>query len=550
MENRNEIKLETRCVSSLAKIFAEDTELLEPAYKKGSALWGEAYAFQVAFRSDRLLKHIQVQAKTALPNSSISVRSVGLAPSELPIYEDHDSRIFQSKPGLFPDPLFPVKADEGISALPNVWRSVWITVEVERADQGGTYPIEVRFTSAGGEAIGSETFELTVIPRELPEQKLIHTEWFHSDCIATYYNVPVFSEEHWDLLEAYIKTAVKHGINMLLTPLFTPPLDTAVGGERPTVQLVDVEKTGDRYAFGFDKLDRWADLCLAAGIRYFEFSHLYTQWGAKHAPKIMAAENGTHKRIFGWETEAAGEAYRSFLGQFVPELLKWVEKRGLQQKVYFHISDEPYMNTLENYRLASDFLRPMLKGYPVIDALSDFAFYESGLVPRPIPATNHIEPFLEAGVADLWTYYCCGQYKDVANRFFTFPSARNRIIGVQLHKFGITGFLHWGFNFWFSQYSRKAIDPFVTTDAGHAFPSGDAFLVYPGEEGPIESIRMEVFYEALQDMRAFALLEELGGKEELRTLMDGITFSSYPEESEWLLALRETVNQRIAAFTE
>ncbi|WP_308636861.1 DUF4091 domain-containing protein [Paenibacillus silvisoli] len=548
--SQNAIKLETRSVSSLAKIFAEDTELREPAYRKGSALWGEVYAFQVAYRSDRLLKQIQVEAISAgLQHSAITVREVGLVPSELPIYADHDDRIIQAKPGLFPDPLFPVTAEEGITALPQVWRSVWITIEVDRADQGGTHSIEVRFATAEGERLGSESFELTVIPRELPEQKLIHTEWFHSDCIATHYNVPAFSEEHWQLLEAYIKTAVKHGINLLLTPLFTPPLDTAVGGERPTVQLVDVEKTGDQYAFGFERLDRWADLCLAAGIRYFEFSHLYTQWGAKHAPKIVAKENGEYKKIFGWGTEAAGETYRNFLEQFVPELLKWVERRGLQQRVYFHISDEPYMDALEDYRLASDFLRPMLEGYPVIDALSDFAFYESGLVPHPIPATNHIEPFLEAGVDNLWTYYCCGQYKNVANRFFTFPSARNRIIGVQMHKFGITGFLHWGFNFWFSQYSRKAINPFVTTDAGHAFPSGDAFLVYPGEEGPIESIRMEVFYEALQDMRAFALLEELGGKEELRAMIDGVTFSSYPEESEWLLALRETVNERIAAFT-
>ncbi|MBP3964987.1 DUF4091 domain-containing protein [Paenibacillus lignilyticus] len=542
--NLNHNQLETRCVSSLVKIFAQDGELQEPVYPKGSALRGEVYAFQIAYRSAQMRKNINLSVTSQLQNSTITVRSVGLVPSEMPMYADHDERIFQATPGLFPDPLYPIA--QGITALPNVWSSVWVTVQVDRAEQGGTFDIAIAFETAEGESLAQESFSLTVIPRELPEQKLIHTEWFHTDCIATQYNVPVFSEEHWRLLEAFIGTAVRHGINLLLTPLFTPPLDTAVGGERPTVQLVDVEKTGNQYKFGFEKLDRWADMCLAVGVRYFEFSHLYTQWGAKHAPKIMAHENGEYKRIFGWETEASGEEYRSFLGQLIPELLKWVEGRGLQKQVYFHISDEPSMSALEDYRQASDWLRPMLQGYPVIDALSDYEFYESGLVPRPIPATNHIEPFLEAGVPDLWTYYCCGQYKDVSNRFFTFPSARNRIIGVQMHKFGITGFLHWGFNFWYSQYSIKPINPYITTDAGHAFPSGDAFLVYPGEEGPIESIRMEVFYEALQDMRAFALLEELGGKDELQALIGNLTFSSYPAESEWLLNLRETVNKRIA----
>ncbi|SDW95574.1 DUF4091 domain-containing protein [Paenibacillus sp. CF384] len=541
----NHNQLETRCVSSLVKIFAQDGELQEPAYQKGSALRGEVYSFQVAYRSAQMRKNINLTVTSQLQNNPITVRSVGLVPSEMPMYADHDARIFQATPGLFPDPLYPITTS-GVTALPNVWSSVWVTVEVDRAQQGGTFDLNIAFETSEGEQLAQESFALTVIPRELPEQKLIHTEWFHTDCIATQYNVPVFSEEHWRLLEAFIGTAVKHGINLLLTPLFTPPLDTAVGGERPTVQLVDVQKAGSLYSFGFEKLDRWADMCLAAGVRSFEFSHLYTQWGAKHAPKIMAHENGEYKRIFGWETEAAGEEYRSFLGQLIPELLKWVESRSLQKQVYFHISDEPSMSALEDYRQASDWLRPMLQGYPVIDALSDYEFYESGLVPRPIPATNHIEPFLEAGVPDLWTYYCCGQYKEVANRFFTFPSARNRIIGVQMHKFGITGFLHWGFNFWYSQYSIKPINPYITTDAGHAFPSGDAFLVYPGEEGPIESIRMEVFYEALQDMRAFALLEELGGKDELQALIGNITFSSYPAESEWLLNLRETVNKRIA----
>ena len=34
--------------------------------------------------------------------------------------------------------------------------------------------------------------------------------------------------------------ATDHGINMILIPVLTPPLDTAEGGERTTVQLVDI----------------------------------------------------------------------------------------------------------------------------------------------------------------------------------------------------------------------------------------------------------------------------------------------------------------------
>ncbi len=49
--------------------------------------------------------------------------------------------------------------------------------------------------------------------------------------------------------------------------------------------------------------------------------------------------------------------------------------------------------------------------------MSDYGFFETGAVKNPIPALNHIEPFLENSVPDLWAYYCCGQYKKDANHF-------------------------------------------------------------------------------------------------------------------------------------
>ena len=105
---------------------------------------------------------------------------------------------------------------------------------------------------------------------------------------------------------------------MLLTPVFTPPLDTAVGGERTTIQLVDIRVDNGRYSFGFEKLERWVEMCRECGIRYFEIAHLYTQWGALHCPKIMATVDGEYRRIFGWDADATGDAYRAFLGAFLP----------------------------------------------------------------------------------------------------------------------------------------------------------------------------------------------------------------------------------------
>lgn len=539
----------TRTISSLEKVFA-DEELQAAVFNRASALRGETLSFQVAYRSQRLVKKLKVSLESKLA-SRMAARTVGLVPAEMPVYHDHDDNVLRAVPGLYPDPLLPVKESEGLTGFPGQWRSVWVTVDVSEDTAPGVYPIDIVFTTNDDQELARETFELNVLAAGLPEQRLIHTEWFHTDCLATYYGVDVFSERHWDIVERYVRTAVQHGINMLLTPLFTPPLDTEIGGERPTVQLVDVEKSGTAYTFRFDKLKRWVDMCDRCGIRYFELSHLFTQWGAKHAPKIVAAENGETKRIFGWDTDATGDAYKSFLGQFLPELDRFIKQNGLENRVYFHVSDEPHKDHIPWYESASGWLKTFVGDYPTIDALSDYDFYEKGLVPTPIPASNHIRPFLDNEVPNLWTYYCCSQYKNVANRFICFPSARNRVLGLQLYKFQIAGFLHWGYNFWYAQYSRFPIDPYRNTDANHAFPSGDPFVVYPGEDGsPVESLRFEVFREALQDLRALTLLESLIGRDKTIELMEQgaeapITFDVYPQDAAWLLACRERINEAI-----
>lgn len=539
----------TICLSSLSKVFP-DEELKDKSFTRASAFRNETYSFQVAYKSKYLLRDISVNVNSS-GLGGVSIRTVGLAPSELPCYNDPDDYILRSTPGLYPDPLFVIDSKEGIYAFPNQWRSLWITVEIAEDALVGNYPIEISFLNESGELLSQEIFNLEVISAVLPEQKLIRTEWFYTDCLATWYDVEAFSQGHWELIGKYLENAVKHGINMILTPIFTPALETAVGHERPTMQLIGIKKQGNQYSFDFEKLDKWIDLCLDRGVQYFEIAHLFTQWGAKNAPKIIAEEAGENKQIFGWDTNAFGLEYKQFLSQLLPSLTDYFNSRHLQNRVYFHISDEPGLGDLEHYKALSKFVRSFIKDYPTMDALSNFEFYQSGAVMNPVPSNDAVDIFLENQVKDLWTYYCCAQTGNyVSNRFFYMPSQRNRVIGVQLYKYNLKGFLHWGYNHWYSGRSTKFLNPFTNTDANYSFPSGDAFLVYPGENGPVDSIRHEVFREALQDLRTLQLLESLIGKEETlefleKDLKNPITFSEYPRDLTWSLSIREKINQLI-----
>lgn len=540
--------LETRCLSSLTKVFP-DLDITDPPFTRASVLRNETFSFQVAYRAHQLVKEMEVSLESELVDS-ITIRKVGLVPSELPCYHNHDDFILRDKPGLYPDPLYPVENGEEIIAFPNQWRSLWITVVIPESCEPGIYPITVNIKDKSGTLLGSETLELEVIPHILPDQKLLHTEWFYTDCIATWYGVEAFSEKHWDLIDTYMKNAAKHGINMILTPIFTPPLDTKVGHERPTMQLVDIKKDGNTYSFDFSKLDKWIKLCETHGIRYLEMAHLFTQWGAQHAPKIMVWENGSLIHKFGWHTESTGEENAEFLKQFLPALTDHLDRNHMQGRVYFHISDEPAPDVMEHYVKLSKMVKSLIRCYRLMDAISHQEIYEASAMTDPVVANDAIDTFIQNNIPDLWTYYCCVQGENnVSNRFFNMPSVRNRIIGIQLYKFGLRGFLHWGYNYWYSGLSVRRINPFTNTDGGYFFPSGDAFLVYPGDNGPIDSIRSEVFFEALQDLRALDLLEHRIGKEKVIKILEEdcgpITFRNYPKDLNWLLKTRDKINRMI-----
>ncbi|WP_373271265.1 glycoside hydrolase domain-containing protein [Paenibacillus sp. MY03] len=47
--------------------------------------------------------------------------------------------------------------------------------------------------------------------------------------------------------------------------------------------------------------------------------------------------------------------------------------------------DEPHLEHLESYRKANEIISAHLSEFPIIDTLSNYAFYETGLVNRPIP---------------------------------------------------------------------------------------------------------------------------------------------------------------------
>lgn len=553
------MKVEIKQFSSLEKI-ADVTGLDRNEIKSGTVLCGEHFSYQIALRATerdpRAIVKVEIESELS---DYIKIYAVKHSAVDYPHPPDADHNYILHSPGILPDLLVPLEEQNGYLNFVNDLALLWVEVSVGEEICAGEYDINILLKGVCVDqkinTLNSDFFEcaymkLNVSASVLPKGELIFTQWFHVDCIASAHNVLIYSEEHWALIAKYMKMAAELGINMITVPALLPALDTAPGTSRPNTQLVKIKKESSEYIFDFSNLRRYIRLALECGIKHFEMTPFFSQWGCRYSPNIYADFNGEEKLIFGWHIPADSIEYSDFLKIFVPKLLVVLKEEGIFGQTYFHLSDEPSASQIEHYEYASNLLRPLLSECKIIDALSNIEFYNRGLVEHPICTTDHIEPFISAGVKGLWAYYCCAQYKEVSNRFIAMPSYRNRIIGIQLYKYGIEGFLHWGFNFYYSQYSLYPIDPYVTTSSDGIFSSGDAFSVYPGKNGPLPSIRALVFREALEDIALCKLLEEKIGKPAVVELIDKeagfeVTFKSYPKSEDFIFRLTEKIKNML-----
>ena len=435
-----------------------------------------------------------------------------------------DPTFLRTTPGLYPDVLAkPLRGGDGMPVINQQLHAAYIDFEGDLPV--GVHPTTIALADDQYNVLTEQTIDIEVLPFDLPEQTTRVTNWFYADCLADYYNVEAFSDRHFEICGHFIETAVKNGINMILTPLFTVALDTLHEKGRTTTQLVRIARDNGVYSFDFTLLDRWIDLCDRLGVRYFEMSHLYTQWGAAHAPKIYVTVDGVEQKLFDCHTDASGEEYVTFLRTFLAELTAHLEARGLKDRCYFHISDEPGGDTLPQYRKNRETVDPVLKGWKLLDALSHVEFYREGLCEIPVPNSGAIETFMKEDIKERWVYYCCGPWaKGYSNRFIAMSLPRTRSIGMQMYKYGIEGFLHWGYNFYNSRGSFDHVNPFLMPNAGYWFAAGDAHVVYPGQDGyPLDSLRLRAMKQAFDDIRVMKLAEECCGKETVVAEMEKIT---------------------------
>ena len=540
--------IKTKLISCLEKPFADESFDKYPEYKRMTALAGEKVSFQLLYTYELdeenrgfVIYKYGISGELAPYATVRQVKNIGV---QKPIGLKYDDNYLRTTPGLYPDVLVPFENNGKFGASINVLNSFWIDIELPTDCSALSGERTLTLTVArdsSNEVFGEHTFTLDVIAHPLAEEKTLYTQWVDVGSPANYYNVPLWSEKHWEVLENFLTTALKNGMNVLFTPAFT--------------QLINITKSGDSFRFNFKKFDRWLAMANRLGFKCLEMPHLFSSGDAAYSADIVYREGGEVKHTVG-KYKATDPEYTKIARATLKALIAHMKKVDDDKRLVFHLADEPALKNIEKFRAARASVIDIIGDYQILDAIFDIEYWREGLVSSPVPITDRIAPFLEEDVPNLWTYYCTGPQTKVSNRFIAQSAACTRSIGMQLYKYNITGLLHWALCYFGAGDSGGYVEPYIELSGGNWVPAGDTFSIYPAKDGAAyESMRLCYLRDAFQDIRAMQEAEKYYSHAEVVAAIEEelgcpVEFYNCAKSAETMQNIRERINGMIRRATK
>ncbi|MEM2929371.1 MAG: DUF4091 domain-containing protein [Thermoproteota archaeon] len=423
---------------------------------------------------------------------SFSINFVGYVPVSRNTPNTPAEELVHPAPFDFPDPLLSV---DSVCLKAGETQPVWATIFVPPEAPPGNYTGKIYAFSEKKNA--SIQITLKVHPVTLASKRVLWlTNWFNAEGLASYYGVEPWSEEHWGLIRSYARFISKYRQNVIITPL---------------LQLIRlIEAPTGAFECDFSNFDRWVRLFIEEGvIGRIEGGHLAyrEEWEASDFysyEMTVYKKNGEEAYKMPSVSVASGEYYQ-FISRFLPQLQTHLEEKGWLNIYVQHLADEPIPVNSESYRLFAGYVRELAPKIKIIEA-NQATEELVGALDIWVPLLNQFDENQDfynrrktAG-EEVWFYTCLAPTGKYPNRFIDYHSIKIRILHWINFKYNLSGYLHWGLNYWFE-------DPFKNVEPSN-LPPGDAFIIYPGKEGPLSSIRFEVLRLGVQDYELLKMLEE------------------------------------------
>lgn len=464
----------------------------------------ERRSAQLAAASSEPLADLRAEVSTLdgpdgseIPSDAIDVRYVGYVPVEEaentlkgfpPVEEISDDGVSGDRaPDVVGDPLLEC---ESVDVPPHRAQAIWFTFDVPADQRAGRYRGEIRIATGDREPT---TYDVELAVRDVavpdPADGDFYLDvWMHPDAVASGHGVEPWSERHWELLESYFEDLAAASQRAITASVVHEPWQREwIGGEwRPQTEtgfssLVEWRYDGE-WTFDFERFDRYVEAALDCGV----------------GPSISAFSMLTFRgqqRLSYYDTEGefvvdrldAGddrwrEAWTAFLRAFGDHL----DERGWLEQTFLAFDERPadLMEAALDVAEAAphDFDdRIRVAGSDEVEAFADDLSVHYNHLPLD---ERTLDDRRAAGRTTTYYVTMIGHPRTLSYS----PAVEGRMLPWIAAANDLDGLLRWSYNSWPDD---------VFDDPVFRYSQGAEYLVYPGEDGPLSSIRWELVREGI-----------------------------------------------------
>ena len=479
-------------VSDLVRVFEDGYNC--PSPQDSIELFGirnEYVCAQCVIKANRRLQHVTVsvsplayaERSLSLPVNTVRWNFVGSVSIEENTPKLIKTDLIRLAPARFPDYL---SEEKELAIKKGKYKAVYLTIKIPPQAQPGDYRAAVTIKTDKGNK--SLPLKLTVYPLTLPDERhLMVTEWYTTVRFKKFHDIdPSNSEQFYRMLKVYAENMAEHRQNVF----------------RVSLALIDSSQDANgKLKFDFSRFDKWAEVFWETGRMDLLETGFVARFGEGgwSSKEIVLRDFRVRKGSTGQMITLSG---RKFLPQFLPALENHLREKGWLEKTVFHIADEPSNHNVMPWRDASDFVHrcaPSLRRIDAIETTHCFDRLEIWVPKLDYLATWYdIYRKAQRQGNELW-FYTVGIFQkgSLPNKTVDVPLMESRIMHWLNYRFGLKGYLHWGFNHWTD-------DPF-NAPGKHR---GDGWHVYPKKEGLLNSLRWEQMRNGIQEYEYLWLLED------------------------------------------
>lgn len=343
---------------------------------------------------------------------------------------------------------------------------------------------------------GILTLEENGVKTELPVECTVHApqvappgqaklgmlNFFDYDGLARQHAVPKGSDAYWALFRRYVRAQ----LTLRCTHILLPP------GEA-------IFENGTLTGFDFSAAERAGQIAVEEGAPMLCGGHIahWHEWDdSEYYPN--------------WDQTTGISTPQGYL-QLRLYFTAWarvISANGWQNRMTQALADEPQTHNDRTYRILAAICRKFLPNIPILDAVETTNL--GGGIDIWVPKQDTYEKWmpayeaLKAAGEEMWFYTCAFPAGPAMNRSMDLPLTVSRLVLWMGALYRLSGFLHWGFNYYIGEdIWHSACCP----HKGALLPAGDAHIVYPGPDGPLRSLRLEA---------------QRGGSEDYELLMQAI----------------------------